>query len=241
MNKYTAMFLLSGAVALSACSQSEQQPVSQQDTAAPAATPTVAQAPAPATAAPAAVADPHKNLSPTTTAGAAAHAQALAQARANPVQLKYRGKVINVENAGGYSYIQADMQGQAVMLAATQANVKAGDNIGWGDFMVMKNFHSKALNRDFAQIFFVSQVVPVGAAPAPSKGVVASVSSGGGYTYIEVDKGGSSTWLAAPMTAVKTGDTVSWNGGSTMTNFTSSSMGKTFDEIVFVSGVAVGN
>ena len=34
------------------------------------------------------------------------------------------------------------------------------------------------------------------------------------------------------------GSRVSWQGGSKMTNFTSNSLDKTFDEILFVQGVS---
>ena len=67
-----------------------------------------------------------------------------------------------------------------------------------------------------------------------------SVSQSAGYSYIEVETPkGAGTWLAAPMTDVKPGDTVSWSGGSVMRNFSSSSLDRTFDEILFVAGVSV--
>lgn len=173
------------------------------------------------------------------TDSAEAHARAMQQATANPGQLKYRGKVVKIENAGGYSYIETEMDGQGVMLAASPSDARVGDYIAWGDYAVMRDFHSKALDRSFGQILFVSQVVPVGPPPEPETGKVKQVETGGGYTYIEVEHEGKSTWLAAPMTAVKAGDNINWSGGSSMTNFNSSSLDRTFDEIVFVSRVTV--
>ena len=81
---------------------------------------------------------------------------------------------------------------------------------------------------------------PAQAAPvAASVGEVKSVVSGGGYSYLEVLKDGATVWVAVPATAAKVGDTVSWSDGMVMTNFTSSSLNRKFDEIVFASAVRV--
>jgi hypothetical protein len=85
-----------------------------------------------------------------------------------------------------------------------------------------------------------------GGEPAPaaaqnvSSGQVKSVTTGGGYTYLEVAKDGGTVWVAAPITDAKVGDTVSWSDGMVMTNFTSSSLNRKFDQIIFASAVKVG-
>ena len=82
-----------------------------------------------------------------------------------------------------------------------------------------------------------------GAAAAPASGgnsgVVKSASSAGGYTYVEVQQGNGTIWVAAPETAVKVGDKVTWQGGSVMQNFTARSLNRTFDQIIFAGGVSV--
>jgi hypothetical protein len=122
----------------------------------------------------------------------------------------------------------------------------------------MRNFSSKSVGRTFAEILFVDQWGPAGAmgtmtsphgsmaAAAPmagggggDTGVVKSVSNAGGYSYIEVDRGGKVVWVAAMETPMKPGDKVQWQGGSEMQNFTAKSIGRTFDRIVFASSVAV--
>jgi hypothetical protein len=77
------------------------------------------------------------------------------------------------------------------------------------------------------------------AAPAASAGEVRSAANAGGYTYLEVAQNGATVWIAAPETQVKAGDKVSWDGGMVMHNFTSSSLNRKFDEIVFAGAVRV--
>ena len=59
----------------------------------------------------------------------------------------------------------------------------------------------------------------------------------GGYTYIRVKAGQADIWLAAPQTQVVKGSTVKWEGAMPMTKFTSKTLNRTFDAILFVGGV----
>ncbi len=61
--------------------------------------------------------------------------------------------------------------------------------------------------------------------------------SAAGYSFIRVEQNGSSIWLAAPETSLDVGQTISWSGGSPMRDFTSRSLDRTFDEILFVGAV----
>nr|WP_169260888.1 hypothetical protein [Aromatoleum diolicum] len=180
------------------------------------------------------------------------------------------GKVIELLQGGGYTYAEVETgNGEKVWLAGGQIDIKVGDAVQWGDAAVMTNFASKSLGRSFDRILFVNAWGPVGAAitgvaphgtapmgqqapmPTPQAaqpaqtapanvGEVKSVISGGGYTYLEVLKGDKTVWVAAPETAAKAGDTVSWSDGMVMTNFTSSSLNRKFDEIIFASAVKIG-
>ena len=76
---------------------------------------------------------------------------------------------------------------------------------------------------------------------AQNQAPVTKVSHAAGYTYMEVDLGEKTTWVASSPVNVKTGDTVAWTGGAVMHNFTSKSLRRTFDEIVFVNTVSVVN
>jgi hypothetical protein len=80
----------------------------------------------------------------------------------------------------------------------------------------------------------------LGAADQSGGGAVKSVTNSAGYSFIEVDQGGGkSVWVAAMQTPMKAGDQVKWQGGMTMNNFTSRSLNRTFEQIVFASALTV--
>jgi hypothetical protein len=63
----------------------------------------------------------------------------------------------------------------------------------------------------------------------------------GGYTYVRVEKDGKKTWVAVPEMKVTVGSKVSFLPGQVMENFNSKSLNRTFDSIVFSSGLAAGS
>lgn len=80
------------------------------------------------------------------------------------------------------------------------------------------------------------------AAPAVIKGTVAETMDASGYTYIRLDDGsGKEVWAAAPKTELKVGEEVSLQGGSVMENFSSKTLNKTFEKIIFATGVSRGD
>lgn len=159
--------------------------------------------------------------------------------------------------------------GRKVWMAGAPLQLKTGDVVQWGDYAVMRDFRSNTLGRTFEEILFVNawgapggvatQVMPHGtqtsanqtqtpsqrppnptaAVAGGNRGKVASVAAAGGYTYIEVIQNNSTTWLAAPTVAVNVGANVTWQGGALMQNFVAKSLGRTFDQIVFVDQVTV--
>jgi hypothetical protein len=161
---------------------------------------------------------------------------------AQPATSANQGKVISNTVVGGYSYIEADSGGKSVWLAANRIGVKPGDDITWGNYAMMRKFTSKALNRTFDEILFVSSVSSDSLPQAnATSGKVLSATDAAGYSYIEVEVPGGTKWLAAPVTKISQGDQVSWGDGAVMRNFSSSSLNRTFDEIVFVGGIKVAN
>ncbi len=156
-----------------------------------------------------------------------------------------QGHVLLVQHAGGYTYMEVDVEGKSVWLAASQANARPGQLVHWGNYSVMRNFESKALGRVFDVILFVDSVSLAGqgataqAPAAATSGEVLTVMNSGGYSYLEVRQGEGSVWLAAPQTSVEVGNSVSWSGGAPMNGFRSETLGRTFDEILFVGGVSV--
>jgi hypothetical protein len=69
-------------------------------------------------------------------------------------------------------------------------------------------------------------------------GIVAETFEAGGYTYVAVEQEGRRTWVASPPTKITVGQQVSFVSGYVMRDFTSKSLGRTFESIVFSSGLA---
>lgn len=179
----------------------------------------------------------------TASAGAAAedpHA-GVNMAAPPPARLRNAGQVLVAESAGGYSYLRVQTRNGPVWLATMQTDVRTGDQVGWGQAALMRNFHSKALDRTFDRILFVQGVARVGqqAAAGGNTGEVLEVAEGGGYSFVRVAGSGGDGWIAAPQTPVAVGDTVRWTDGAVMQNFASASLDRTFDRIVFSSGITV--
>ncbi len=77
------------------------------------------------------------------------------------------------------------------------------------------------------------------AAPAGNalSGKVVETMNSGGYTYVLIESGGKKTWVAGPQTTVKVGQQVTCQPGMVMTNFTSKTLNRTFDTIIFSGGI----
>ena len=201
----------------------------------------------------------------TAAAGAPAPAPTVAATEVAP----NTGKIVQLMQAGAYTYAEVEIQGnQKIWMAGAPLQLKPNELVQWGDYAVMQNFSSTALGRTFEQILFVSAWGPVGGAAtkvaphgsppdrlagaavlaAPNQpgapadahsGLVKSVSASGGYTYLEVDQNGVIVWVAVPGAVVKVGQKVAWDGGAVMQNFTAKSLNRTFERIIFAGKVAV--
>ncbi len=78
------------------------------------------------------------------------------------------------------------------------------------------------------------------AEPAALSGKILETMNSGGYTYLKIDTGSSQPWIALPQSNVKVGDDVSCLPGMTMNNFSSKTLNRTFESLVFSPGI-VGN
>ena len=79
---------------------------------------------------------------------------------------------------------------------------------------------------------------PASVPMAALQGTVVETMDSGGYTYLCVENAGQKNWAAIPATPVKVGDKVSVASGMIMRNFSSKSLGRTFEAIVFSQGIA---
>lgn len=171
--------------------------------------------------------------------GNAAQAQATAPFEtASSLPARNTGTVMSNQMAGGYSYLEVDVDGAVFWLATSMSGAKLGDRVAWRDHAVMTNFKSKALGREFSQILFVDRVMAETEAVARShRGTVVESMNAAGYSYIRVEENGDIVWLAAPQTTIEVGQSILWSGGTRMRNFNSRSLDRNFDEIIFVSEV----
>ncbi len=108
---------------------------------------------------------------PTTEKAAASlptQATAPDAAKATPKPGQIHGKVIEVIEAAGYTYVQVDTGSNKLWAAGPGTTFKKGDMIAFGSGMPMENFHSKSLNRDFNILYFVDAfITDSGAAAKP--------------------------------------------------------------------------
>ena len=164
------------------------------------------------------------------------------------------GKVIEFSNVPGYTYALVSTHDGDKWFAGPSADLTEGQTVYWTEGAMMSNFHSKALDMTFDGIMFIDHYLdapaamaaanPHGGDMAPAAGdsngkqgkvVFAQVSAG--YLYLEVDTADGHVWIASPSQEIHEGEMISWANASEMTNFTSKSLGRTFETILFASGV----
>jgi len=71
-----------------------------------------------------------------------------------------------------------------------------------------------------------------------ASGTVVETMNTAGYTYVKIDTGSGEVWAAGPETVVNVGDNVAVSGGLMM-DFYSSSLDKTFEEIIFTDAIII--
>lgn len=72
-------------------------------------------------------------------------------------------------------------------------------------------------------------------------GKVLETMNSSGYTYLQLDATQGKIWVAIPETQIKTGQTLTCTPGMTMYNFTSKTLNRTFEAIIFSPGLDKGN
>ena len=147
-----------------------------------------------------------------------------------------QGVVKEVKMGGGYTYARVNISGDDFWLATAMTSLKPGQKIAWKDYAMMSNFKSKVLNQQFDQILFIDRLID-SATMLRHRGTVAESINAAGYSFIRVDENGDGIWLAAPETSIEIGQSIQWQGGAQMRNFTSRSLNRVFDVIIFVDAV----
>ena len=78
--------------------------------------------------------------------------------------------------------------------------------------------------------------------PGAIKGKVLETMDASGYTYLHIDDGSEAgVWAAIPKAQLEVGEEVTLQGGSVMNNFSSKTLDRTFESIIFASGVIRGD
>ncbi len=95
-----------------------------------------------------------------------ASAEPAIRGTADTAELKepHKGKVVQIINSGGYTYVQLKKKsGEKIWLAVPDAKIEVGSQQTFNPGMLMTNFPSKTLNRTFEKIYFTEM-------PEPPKG-----------------------------------------------------------------------
>ena len=103
---------------------------------------------------------------------------------AAPAANSFTGKVLETTNAASYTYVLVDTGAKKIWAATTEFSVKPGDSVSFASGEPMVNFHSRSMNRDFPEIYFVGAIAVNGAATAaklpPGHPDISGAASGGG-------------------------------------------------------------
>jgi DNA/RNA endonuclease YhcR with UshA esterase domain len=88
------------------------------------------------------------------------------------------------------------------------------------------------------QLSRTSSQVPAAPQLAAGSGKVVEKMDASVYTYVRLDDGaGNETWAAVPKTQLEIGEPITLKGGTVMRNFYSKTLNRTFDSILFATGV----
>jgi len=77
----------------------------------------------------------------------------------------HNGVVVEVKNAGSYTYLQIDEAGDKFWIAAPHTMVRKGTQVSFSEQVWMYDFKSKMLGRTFEKILFVADVNVLSNAP----------------------------------------------------------------------------
>ena len=80
---------------------------------------------------------------------------------ANPAELPNEGRVLNVLQAGEYTYLEVSHGNTSRWLAAPQTALQNGNLVRYEEGSTMSSFYSKLLKRSFSNLMFIGQLAVV--------------------------------------------------------------------------------
>ena len=75
-----------------------------------------------------------------------------------PAGTGHKGKVVQVMEAGNYTYLEVEEKGQKLWIAALKTKLNKGDIVEFPDSKPMEKFESKTLKRTFDKIIFAESI-----------------------------------------------------------------------------------
>ncbi|MFA5517114.1 MAG: hypothetical protein WDA20_12580 [Desulfuromonadales bacterium] len=173
------------------------------------------------------------------------------------------GTVVETMPCGGYTCLCIENSGARKWAAIPLTEIRVGQEVELAPGIEMRNFTSKTLDRTFESIQLCPGLVspgetasapalPAGHPTAPGmpaavekvalvSGKVVETMEAGGYTYLEVEKDDQRTWVAVPPAKITVGADVSFIPGTVMRNFTSKTLNRTFESIIFSGGIVASS
>ncbi len=152
------------------------------------------------------------------------------------------GVVAETFDGGGYTYVRVDAGEQQLWAAGPTTAIAVGDTVTFSTMIPMKDFHSKAMNRDFPVLYFVDGFSTLGSAGGSSAPAVAqsnphapaAAAADVPVEMIEKVEGGYTIAEALAQKAELAGKPIKVRGK--VTKYTPGIMGKTWIHIVDGSG-----
>ncbi len=94
----------------------------------------------------------------------------------------------------------------------------------------------------FFLLFSVTGIYPADATASTENtgGMVIETMNSSGYTYMLVDSGTEKTWVAIPEARIAKGQKITYKPGMLMENFSSKTLNRDFDSIIFSPGIEEG-
>jgi len=152
------------------------------------------------------------------------------------------GPVAEVIEAGGYTYVRVEVNGESLWAAGPPTTVAVGDGIAFSTMIPMKEFHSKSLNRDFPVLYFVDSFsvqssTAAATAPADPAAIQPAAPTTTAAEPVKVEKvdGGYTIAEALAQKAELVGKPIKVRGQ--VTKYTPGIMGKNWIHMVDGSGV----
>ena len=75
-----------------------------------------------------------------------------------PLVAGHKGKVVATMDGGAYTFMQVEENGRKKWVGAKQIKINVGDEVEFPEAPFVEKFKSKALNRTFDKVYFVSQL-----------------------------------------------------------------------------------